>query len=918
MIFVKEIIPFKMTALKIPKKLKTILSFTIIGIVAIVTIYFTLNFYHRIKQPVLNGYLAVPEQTIAMVEIKQAITFWNLVLKKSSLWNNIKSIDTKNEKTKFIESFLANTLANTSISNNLDAQKLIISFQETEANQLEPLFIVEFNENSSENNVWKYFTSLAGEAKKEITIDEKTVFQSILSPKTSIYYFNFRGLIIASFSEKIIALSINKIYSGINSLSKDFENIYATVGKKVQANIFINHKNLAILIKNKFQNTFATSFTENNGIGLWTATDVILSEDKLLISGFTNVSDSASFLRNISTPSVENDFLEYISSGTQVFLNISTSNPKNFLKNSKSYLNQNFNKYIQTYNINPDSLLSKIKIKTITYLINKNNKALSLIETSDTIGFSQFISFIQKKTSYPKAKPAKNAKFQHIILVNHIPSFLSSNYSYADTVALCVLNNFILIGPSEESLNEIIDSYNNRDLLYLKQDFHNIYESILNNSGMIFYSKNIFSSILDKKILLPLHSPLPNLINQFMIQFLYEKENLFLTNAVLTFSDKDLSVKNFKDTIVVQPLDNNDKEEVSNNSSKDSKGNIRLKLRAPIYLDPNIIIDHNDKSDKVIVFDQSSNMYMIDNEGKINWSRKIEGLPLGKINQIDYFKNGKKQLLFNTKERIYLIDIKGKDIEGFPVKMKKTATNGLTVIDYENKQNYRILIAMNDNGIYNLDINCRPIADWNIIKTKKEVKTPILFCRANAKDYIIVIDNDNNANFYNRRGEPMLKKISPLKIAKNTSFVSNGKELITTDASGNFITITSSAGIIRTKTLKLKAEHYLAQSDFNNDGNKEYIVVDDNVLSVLNSSFKIINTIKLPASIYYAPSVNNSKKFKNLILLTNITKAEVYLLAGKLLDTVVEGKSSAILVKSKNKEYIVSAIGQEIIFTLLE
>jgi predicted oxidoreductase (fatty acid repression mutant protein) len=116
----------------------------------------------------------------------------------------------------------------------------------------------------------------------------------------------------------------------------------------------------------------------------------------------------------------------------------------------------------------------------------------------------------------------------------------------------------------------------------------------------------------------------------------------------------------------------------------------------------------------------------------------------------------------------------------------------------------------------------------------------------------------------------------------------------------------------------MRAEHYFAQADFNNDGTKEYLIVDDNVLSVLNQAFKTIKTINIPASIYYTPSIYNSKKYKNLILLTNTTKSQVYPVAGKLLNTVIEGKSSAILVKSKNKEYIVSAMGQELIFTLLE
>ena len=167
-----------MPAIKLPKKLKTILMFTIIGLVVAVLIYFIFTFYLRIKQPVLNAYLAVPEQAVAIIEVNQTLTFWDLVLKHSSLWKNIQNIDTKNDKFIFAESFLSSINANAEIKSNINAQKLIISFQENENNQLAPIFIVEFNEHSSEKKAWNFFTSLAGEGKTEIKIERKTVVKS--------------------------------------------------------------------------------------------------------------------------------------------------------------------------------------------------------------------------------------------------------------------------------------------------------------------------------------------------------------------------------------------------------------------------------------------------------------------------------------------------------------------------------------------------------------------------------------------------------------------------------------------------------------------------------------------------------------------------------------------------------------------
>ena len=70
------------------------------------------------------------------------------------------------------------------------------------------------------------------------------------------------------------------------------------------------------------------------------------------------------------------------------------------------------------------------------------------------------------------------------------------------------------------------------------------------------------------------------------------------------------------------------------------------------------------------------------------------------IFQVDYFRNGKLQLLFSTRNELYLIDRNGNFVEKYPVKLRSPATCGLSVFDYDNNRDYRLFIACEDKHIY--------------------------------------------------------------------------------------------------------------------------------------------------------------------------------------------------------------------------
>ena len=146
-------------------------------------------------------------------------------------------------------------------------------------------------------------------------------------------------------------------------------------------------------------------------------------------------------------------------------------------------------------------------------------------------------------------------------------------------------------------------------------------------------------------------------------------------------------------------------------------------------------------------------------DGKTLWRTQAgEGI-IGDIEQIDAFQNGKLQYLFCTAHFVNLIDRKGKQVEGFPVKFAEEIKNGPAVIDYDQKKNYRILVS-HTAGIANLLVNGQPAAGW---KYKGEpTMCSAAGIRAQGQDYIVMVSCNGELSLLRRNGERIETKWSKL------------------------------------------------------------------------------------------------------------------------------------------------------------
>ena len=209
-----------------------------------------------------------------------------------------------------------------------------------------------------------------------------------------------------------------------------------------------------------------------------------------------------------------------------------------------------------------------------------------------------------------------------------------------------------------------------------------------------------------------------------------------------------------------------------------------------IILGPLIVKNHINNSNEIVVQDSETILYLINNLGQVEWTKKIDGKIIREINQIDSYKNGKLQLAFVTKKSLYMLDRKGRDVGKFPLKFNDSITKPLSVFDYDNNKNYRLLITQ-DNELYMFDSKGNIIRGFNYDKKGRIITKPKHF-RISNKDIIVFKTNDE-LTILNRRGKVRIKTKRKYNFSENEIFqyknflvsTTNLNEVIKIDMQGN-------------------------------------------------------------------------------------------------------------------------------------
>jgi hypothetical protein len=145
-----------------------------------------------------------------------------------------------------------------------------------------------------------------------------------------------------------------------------------------------------------------------------------------------------------------------------------------------------------------------------------------------------------------------------------------------------------------------------------------------------------------------------------------------------------------------------------------------------------------------------------DETGKDLW-----GVPFGKTlcgtaHNIDYYANGKLQIIFGAGSSIYVIDRLGRYVSGFPIDLGKEITLGPDVYDFTGARKYNAMVLHKDNTIQMYNLKGKKPEAWKGITVEKEtIKALPEHLKVGGKDFWVVRTSIQTLIFPFYGGEPL-------------------------------------------------------------------------------------------------------------------------------------------------------------------
>jgi hypothetical protein len=188
----------------------------------------------------------------------------------------------------------------------------------------------------------------------------------------------------------------------------------------------------------------------------------------------------------------------------------------------------------------------------------------------------------------------------------------------------------------------------------------------------------------------------------------------------------------------------------------------------------------------VAVQDKLGGFYLFNESGNLLWKVLVNDTLTGSVHTVDYYRQGTWQLLFNTANRMFLLDRDGRSVANYPIRLPAAASCGLSVTDAGSGSEPMILVPCTNGSVYHYRLNGSPDPDWNTERPVGVFTQPFLTARVGDERYYISLTNDGKLRTLDAKGKGgILHNVgNPVKMVLIPDD-RNGDRIAVLDADGN-------------------------------------------------------------------------------------------------------------------------------------
>ena len=786
----------------------------------------------------------IPEDAAMVIETRKFVSLLRSFNNKNQFkfeFSGINEWDGLFESTELLDSILR---ANKGLDKMLEGEKITISGHLSANNKLDFLYAFQLEKEKHLEQIQNAIKNLGDTAvSQRKRLYEKQNLMDVTYSKSgkerTFSYTVVDGIFIFSKSKILIEAAVRRLSSGFSLLTdRGFKRVGETVGKNADLNVYINYRNFPLSFKNLLSERRENFYDFFRGFASWTGLDMVYKNDAFLMSGYTFVDDSViQYLNSFKGQvALNNDFLSALPGNTSAFIAFNFSEPTLWKNAYVDYLqkkgdfnkrNQSLQRITAKYKKDiQDLFFNNIEGAVCAVWMTKNlsdgeQDVIGIMELRDSEQMALELDEMYKTDSTAYGIPIQEVgglKAFPLTEPDLLSSLFGGIFTSLKSKHYLIYNGKLVFAESLSALNLYVRKAKSGTRLLDSKNFIHFSKSVSSKSNIYAYldfglAKPVLNNNLSQKYqrIYNENNDKFRKIQAIAVQYGLSGDMVF-TNLYTNFSPK------FKKT---------------------NENIWEAQLDTSFSMKPAIVRNHNSGNNEVILQDDANKLVLVGASGKVLWKKQIESKIISEIHQIDKYKNNKLQYLFNTHSHLHLVDRNGNDVEGFPIKFKSPATNGIAVFDYENKRDYRILVACVNKSVYLLTAEGGKVAGWTFGQTKGTVYSPAQHFVNDGKDYIVFAD-EMNTYIVNRKGETRVAPKSPFAKSKVTPFFfEKGKELnnsrfVTTGKNGDVYFIFLDGAVKKMSLGKFTENHRFQYQDIDGDGKKYFVYTDENKLFVYN------------------------------------------------------------------------------------
>ena len=571
-----------------------------------------------------------------------------------------------------------------------------------------------------------------------------------------------------------------------------------------------------------------------NGPEGWALLDVLPEGNDLVMNGYAIAADTASAWRPLKYQlPVKNSVVNILPSDTRMMRHYAMSDYASYWQSFRDVDKVNaFNKKYDT----------DVENKLLAYLsevsfdkVGKAPHEVFVGRMNDPSAVIKFMERLASKTGVSKTQNTQGYTLYNLGKNTFIPDIFGNDFSSMDRCCYAIVDQYLVMASGFDALQEVISCYRSGRTLDLNENFRTFQQKMLESANITYFEMKDGQTL-----------------------------------AVQLASSKDLVYTNIC---------------LSHAAEKESENNVRWKtnLDAPLKGKPYIVEDHTSSSKNVVAFDQNNTMYLIDAAGTVLWKKAFDEPPLSEVFTVDCYNNGKLQFLFNTAHTIQLIDRNGNNVQGYPVRLPFEASNGLSVFDYNNNRDYRILLCGTDRLVYNYTIQGTEVEGWNRHRAEEPVRQPVQHIVADGKDYLIVSDISGGVRILDRQGRIRIPLSSDMQKSPQADIYTNATNsrkglFLTSDKEGKLLYVASDGALTRTDFGTYSDKHFFLYEDFDGNQDPDFIYLDGQELVVFDRFKKELFRHHFDVEITTKPVFFNITRNKRLLGVVSEKAREIYLI----------------------------------------